>query len=33
MNVEKEAIRAGASLFLIKPLDPANLADTLHSLL
>ena len=33
MNVESEAKRAGASLFLIKPLDPANLAETLHSLL
>jgi len=33
MNVETEAKRAGASMFLIKPLDPGSLASTLHSLL
>jgi CheY-like chemotaxis protein len=33
MNVEAEALQAGASLFLIKPLEPADLAATLNSLL
>jgi chemosensory pili system protein ChpA (sensor histidine kinase/response regulator) len=33
MNVEEEATAAGASLFLIKPLDPGDLASILHSLL
>lgn len=33
MNVEREAVEAGASLFLIKPLEPANLARILTSLL
>ncbi len=33
MNVEQEAAEAGASLFLIKPLEPANLASILQNLL
>lgn len=33
LNVAEEARRAGASLFLIKPLEPSTLADTLNSLL
>ncbi len=33
MNVELEAKNAGASMFLVKPLDPGTLADTLKSLL
>ncbi len=33
MNVEREALQAGASLFLIKPLEPSALAPTLNSLL
>ena len=33
MNVEDEARRAGADLFLFKPLEPDTLADTLKSLL
>jgi CheY-like chemotaxis protein len=33
MNVEYEARQAGASLFLLKPLEPDTLADTLKDLL
>ncbi len=33
MNVEDEARRAGADLFLFKPLEPDTLADTLKGLL
>ncbi len=33
MNVEQEALRSGATLFLLKPLEPATLANTLKSLL
>lgn len=33
MNVELEALQAGATLFLIKPLEPATLASTLINLL
>ncbi len=33
MNVAEEARRAGANLFLVKPLEPSTLAQTLNSLL
>ncbi|GAB4571971.1 MAG: hypothetical protein Kow0077_10040 [Anaerolineae bacterium] len=33
MNVEQESLNAGATHFLIKPLEPSTLADTLNSLL
>ena len=33
MNVEAEAKAAGATMFLIKPLDPSTLAQTLSGLL
>lgn len=33
MNVEDEAKAAGATMFLIKPLEPSTLADTLYGLL
>lgn len=33
MNVELEALQSGASMFLLKPLEPATLATTLKSLL
>ncbi len=33
MNVEQEALQSGATLFLLKPLEPATLASTLKSLL
>lgn len=33
MNVEYEAKAAGATMFLVKPLEPSTLADTLNSLL
>ncbi|MBN2470329.1 MAG: response regulator [Anaerolineae bacterium] len=33
MNVEQEALQSGATLFLLKPLEPATLATTLKSLL
>ncbi|MBE2196213.1 MAG: response regulator [Anaerolinea sp.] len=33
MNVEAEALRAGASQFIIKPFDPAKLAGIFHKLL
>ncbi|MFC1959887.1 response regulator [Chloroflexota bacterium] len=33
MNVETAALKAGANLFLIKPLEPGSLANTLSSLL
>jgi CheY-like chemotaxis protein len=33
MNVAEEARRAGADLFLVKPLEPSTLAQTLYSLL
>lgn len=32
-NVEDEALQVGATMFLIKPLEPDKLADTLRSLL
>lgn len=33
MNVETEAKKAGANLFLIKPFDPANLVSIFHTVL
>lgn len=33
LNVEEEAIAAGASMFLIKPFDPENLPRLFHDLL
>lgn len=32
-NVEDEALRVGATMFMIKPLEPDTLADTLKKLL
>ena len=32
-NVEDEALQVGATMFLIKPLEPETLADTLKTLL
>lgn len=33
LNVEDEALNAGADLFLIKPFEPNKLADTFYNLL
>jgi DNA-binding response OmpR family regulator len=33
MNVEPQSIEAGASMFMVKPLNPGTLAETLHGLL
>lgn len=33
MNVEQESLKAGASMFMLKPLEPGSLAETLKSLL
>jgi two-component system chemotaxis response regulator CheY len=33
LNVEDEALKAGASMFLLKPFEPGQLADIFHKLI